>query len=256
MLVIEIGGVVVYTAYLMKQQDVARKDVKSWKVWSDQFESFKAFLFWQQLLRYFVHVGKTEIPQATLIWVFLFFQWGIIIGLVAWSISFILAGLFLCWKRRHFPTRVIFSVWPRLMLKFTNKVPIVRRLFSFLYAVFTAHRLSWEQKRCFIKQHEEKTQRLKTLSTPNRWRSRIRSCYPNGYRIRHQYSFAVLKNWETTKDPLQNHLNMFGRPRSMRQEKKTLRVKVAAKIQTGWRWCKKSLLETGEMQFYHMLNDF
>lgn len=197
----------------MRQKNVAQKNAKSWKVWSDPFESFKAFLFWQQLLRYLVHVGKTEIPRTTFIMVFLFFQWGVIIGLVAWSISFILAGLFLCWKRRHFPTRVIFSVWPRLMLKFTKKVPIV--IFSFLSAVFTSHRLSWEQKRCFIKQHEEKTQRLSKISAPNRWRSRIRSCYPNGYRIRHPYRFDVLKNWETTKDPLQNHLNMFGRPRFM-----------------------------------------
>ena len=151
------------------------------------------------------------------------------------------------------PFSIIFSVWPRLMLKFTKKVPIVS--FSFLYAVFTSHRLSWEQKQYFIKEPEEKTQRLSKISSPNRWRSRIRSCYPNGYRISHPYSFAVLKNWETTKDPLQNHLRRFGRPRSMRRGKKTLRVKVAAKIQTGWRWCKKGLLEAGEIQFYHMLED-
>ena len=61
-------------------------------------------------------------------------------------LSFGLMGLYFTWKRIHFPKHRRGVVWPRLMIKWTKKIPIVRRLFRFIYAVLTASRLPLKQK--------------------------------------------------------------------------------------------------------------
>ena len=83
----------------------------------------------------------------------------------------------------------------------------------------------------------------------------MRRIFPNGYKIRHLYSSQVLESWQTTKDPLRKHLKDFGRSIAMQRKKKRLPVKTSVRIQTGLRWLKNALLESGRCQFYGILND-